>query len=301
MISILIKLSLFGLITAERYSIYPRGYVPILFNLREVSYDVNCVETCEIKSTVLRERCTVSQITEDCLLSEKTMLLQCKDDCSTYSNDQNDDFLFLEAKKILPEDDLTLSKSRILKNYEFSKTIAGFVFENDKVIDVLIKKDTSSFKHNYGTLQYVNDNYTFYEQIDLFQTDVFLINYFGFEEQHFPESFTCFLTKNQTGIDLEQECKKLPRCIGFIENECLVNSVDFVPGKEKHASLTFFRKLSTHNVFSEIETRWFIYLPIFVITTLINVKTFRKAILQILKIKRKEHDEELQPLQTTKY
>lgn len=146
------------------------------------------------------------------------------------------DYSLFNASTLIPE----VTKDDVLESHQFSKNFRGFVFdEHGNVTKILAKVALgATFTNDWGSLVPAATPETYFvEQIPVENDNrVFVFKFFDFVEHPdaTPEDYKCLI-----GTD-KAECKDIPRCMGYIEGECLVSSASrgekliAAPGKVFH-------------------------------------------------------------------
>lgn len=141
-----------------------------------------------------------------------------------------------KASSFLKPEILSLSKEKLLQRYEFNDRFFGFVFVGGSLEEVLVSigSEDDSFDFNLGELIKVSDSdgtVEFYEHVPLFKhEDVFIDKFFRFESNEFTKIGDCFIEKSDIGTgsgsreELETACTEIPRCSGYVVDECLLSS-----------------------------------------------------------------------------
>lgn len=142
------------------------------------------------------------------------------------------DFTIMNAASVIPE----TNKDRVLEAYKFSETFLGFIFDsNGHLTKVLARaRGGANFTNDWGELMPAGNGTQFFEQIPVNNDNsVFMFKFFDFENfgmssanKKIPKDYKCLsllgdLVTNKTA---EEWCREIPRCMGFVEGECLVSS-----------------------------------------------------------------------------
>ena len=162
-----------------------------------------------------------------------------------YYHEKDDDILYdyivvsIEITAI--RDDKNLPCEIVMDKYKLNTDYFGFVCDKtlDKITHVQLKRINKPGL-NLGPLRRLKNgalfcgNCVFVEKKKKVQTnEQFITVYYSFESENYyrgiiPTDY-CILTPDQGEVS-EENCKKIPRCLGYIPNVCLIgNMAQFQP------------------------------------------------------------------------
>lgn len=163
----------------------------------------------------------------------------------------NQDFRMVNASTVTPDD---LDVDLILNKYKFHPSYLGFIVKKNtnKVTHVLLKLVDEGFTAKLNAFINSPDD-VFYEQRPT-EGSYFLTRYFDFVEfKDSKRSGGCFLRQNMLSPSktLKEHCESIPRCLGYVQNECLISSDNF-DSPFVTSQNVYFEKKMTHDIFKWI-------------------------------------------------
>lgn len=173
------------------------------------------------------------------------------------------DFSLFNSSTIIPE----TTKDDVLETYQFATNFLGFVFDgNDTVKFVLAKTATgANFTNDWGSLGEATDpEFTFFEQIPVSNDNqVFMYKFFDFVRHGdvAPKDYHCLAAKSILPTDktLEEHCRAIPRCMGYIEDECLVSSASRKEPIKTATGKIYFEKKRVHDTIKGISDNFILF------------------------------------------
>lgn len=173
-------------------------------------------------------------------------------------NLNNEDFMMLNASEIIID---MLDTDSILEKYKFHSEYLGFIEKKSlgKVSHVLVKRQHKGFKGEIGTFVRSTGD-IFYEQKPI-DGSYFLNRYFGFNSYPTKKRIgSCLVSKSLLGstLSMREQCELIPRCLGYIENECLYSSIK-VNDEFVVSSKPYFEKKLRHDIFVWIDENTIVF------------------------------------------
>jgi hypothetical protein len=152
----------------------------------------------------------------------------------------------------------------ILQEFQFSSNILGFIFENDLITFVAVRrKGRDTFGNDVGSF-FNRSNSQFFEKIpSIPSNDVFIQASFGYKDMSRVQrgastAASCLINEEDLdpSISLADHCTSIPRCLGYVEDFCLVTTAvrddPLLPSARR-----YFEKIKRHKVFDKLSSSGF--------------------------------------------
>lgn len=173
------------------------------------------------------------------------------------------DFSLFNASTLIAE----TNKTDVLDTYQFSKNFRGFVFDIDEKVKFILARTAvgTNFTNDWGRLGQDSDTgATFYEQIPVSNDNqVFMYKFFDFVryEGVTPKDYTCIATAEILSTDktLEEHCRDIPRCMGYVEGHCLVSTFNRDSVLEADTGKVFHEKKRVHDTIKGIKDNFILF------------------------------------------
>jgi len=169
------------------------------------------------------------------------------------------DYSLFNASTLIPE----VNKDDVLEAYQYSTNFRGFIFdEYDNVTKVLAKVALgTNFTNDWGQLvRGTTEGSYFMEQVPVSNDNqIFMYKFFDFTKHvdKVPDGYKCLIGVN------DAECTDIPRCMGYIEDECLVSSISRNNVLVVQSGAVFHEKKRVHDSIKGIKDNfilfWFLY------------------------------------------